>query len=254
MVKLSVFNRKGGIGKTTVAMNVASYMNKKGYKVLLIDCDDQTDLSRTLHKQEFSEGIKEVLEGRMNIDEILWWYGNEEYLYTLGSSDLHTYESKGKDFRFNDILKAEILDDVDFVIFDTPPSISDCSMQALMATDYVLIVTDMDEFSLANVSLTIDDIEAIKSKWNPDIELLGIVANKHHKGRGVCKKNLSELRKYPNNLAFNNYIGNYTAIPYSQANAALITDVKWSKVSRQFSLLTDEVISRVSEREGWDNE
>jgi len=75
MVKLCIVNRKGGIGKTTVSVNLAAYLNQNGYTTLLIDCDDQTDLSRTLHGQLFSEGIKDVLEGAKELEDILWWQG-----------------------------------------------------------------------------------------------------------------------------------------------------------------------------------
>lgn len=248
MIKISIVNRKGGTGKTTVSLSLSAMLNKKGYSTLLIDCDDQTDLSRTLFNQDSTLGIKEVFEGICSIEDILYWHDNEKFLFTLGSKELNYFEYAGDEKLFENILASEYLSNVDFVIFDNPPSISEASLQALLVSDYAIIVTDLDRYSLDNIQEMVDDILAIKEKWNSSLDVLGIVANKFDSRRNQNKANLNDLRNVMNQYIFNTHIGNYTTIPYSQSIGETITNVKWSPVTKQFAELTEEVISRINKK------
>jgi chromosome partitioning protein len=180
-IMIHVQSEKGGVGKTTISLHLALYLNKKNFTTLLIDNDNQVDLSKSLYNEVFSSnplGLLELLQGAADVEDILYQKYNDRFLFLLGSSQINHYQAPVDSKIYRKILKSSLLEDVDFIIVDNPPSINDAVLQSLIVSDYALIVTDLEEYSMQNTQAMLSNLKVIQSSSNPGIKLLGIVANK----------------------------------------------------------------------------
>lgn len=203
MKVISIWNQKGGVGKTTITLNLAAcisyYYNKK---VLLIDCDQQGNISSYLDiAGENSEAptLADYLSGSMGFADIVQHYHFEKKLnFTKKRScdlDLIPCNTTLKDVEITD---AEIMGkliagtDYDVVLFDCPPAMSDASISALIASDYVLVPAIADSDSLGGYGALVDMINEIKTSGRT-LEILGIVMNMYATSEAMDKYIYSQL-------------------------------------------------------------
>lgn len=245
MKVISIVNRKGGVGKTTVALNLAYELSRIGFKVLAIDLDDQCDLTKILLQGVEDKDIKDVMENQISLDDVT--YETYKGLYgILGSRDIvhiESHDSYG--------LKKELSnhqDNYDFVIIDHPPNINEASLQGLLASDEVLIVTDVEAFGMENLSNLLEDLIAIKDDMNNDLRITGVVANKVDLRRNLSKKKLTELQQSLGKDVFKTYISNDTAVPTAHNEQVPVRKIGWrSRVVGQISTITEELLERVGD-------
>ena len=177
MKVISFLNIKGGVAKTTSAVNIATELGRLNYKTLLIDLDPQANAS---YSMPHSEGITafEVL-GNFSLDTHIATTTYNNIYMIPGSIDLVKYESKldkenetteGQLKLFLDSVK----DDFDFVLIDCPPSLGMLSTNALVASDYVLVPIKIDNFALLGLDYLISCIEQVKQDFNSKLKLLGM--------------------------------------------------------------------------------
>lgn len=240
---LSVINEKGGVGKTTTTLNVAHELTRHGFRTLLLDLDKQCDLTKTVYRQPWDIGIREVLEGTTSIDEI--YYENEDNLrFILGSKDISAFKDNGIDLRFL-LEQAGIDEEVDFVVIDYPPEANDATIKGLIASDYVLIVTEVETLSIDNLLPMIETLEVVCLSHEKPFNIIGIVANKVDYRRNLTKVNYDRLSRMLGNILFDTHIGTNTMIPYSIQEGVPVRKVGWSKAAKQYSQLVEEMLERM---------
>lgn len=155
MQVISIINQKGGAGKTTTAHNIACGLRLQAKKVLLLDLDSQCNLTFALNAK-FKNNIYDVLTGKIPINEAII---ND---FIAGSQHLVTLQNKkGAECILKYILqKLEPI--YDYVIIDTPPALGIVTINALTASDYVIITTTSDIFAIQGIRLLTDTINAVK--------------------------------------------------------------------------------------------
>ena len=248
---ISVSNRKGGIGKTTVSINVARELVQRGYLVLMVDLDSQCDLSDIYTKGYRAKRgeILKLLEGKDQIASGESVVEIMDNLYLIpGSRDLMHLDANIEADRLKNILSDEYLEEVEYVIIDHPPNINEAALQGFVASDYVIMPLEPEALCMDNIERLLDDLELIQEEMNPDMELLGMVLNRIDNRRGLTERMIARLEKAFGDYLFKARISNNTAIPTSMADRVALRDLHWrSKTVSQFQKLVSEIEERIGD-------
>ncbi len=200
-----VFNQKGGVGKSTIASNLAAVSAKAGFKTLLIDLDPQGNSTRYLlgkSGEEFELGLQEFFDQALNFKirpkktEELVQHSPFDNLDVLpshpGLEELQSkLESRYKIYKLRDALNE--LDGYDRVYIDTPPALNFYSRSALIAADKVLIPFDCDDFSRRALYNLMDNLHELRADHNPELAVEGIIVNQFQPRAALPQKLVNEL-------------------------------------------------------------
>ena len=173
---ITIMIRKGGSGKTSTTINLASALAKQGKKVLLVDLDSQANAGLGLGVVDETNNIATVLSGAIGVDDATRQVSD---VYLIPSSgELANYENaltaQAEVFAIKSLLEP-IRDSYDYIILDTPPSDGIITRNALVASDYALIPAQAQTFAIKGLQQALDLLGKVKERYNPDLELAGIV-------------------------------------------------------------------------------
>ena len=245
-MKRVIFNRKGGVGKSTITCNLAAVAAKRGKKVLVIDLDPQANTTSYLGHSGKDEvvGIAEFLESTVsrNYRE----FGSEDYirktpfdnLHLISSSyalvDLETkLEAKHKIYKFRDFLN-NLHEDFDEIFIDTPPALNFFTLSALIAADRCLLPYDCDSFARDAMLDLLEELEEIIEDHNTDLFVEGVVVNQFQARAKLPQQAVDELIDAGFNL-IEPFISSSVKVKESHAlNKPLIYLDSKHKVSQQF--------------------
>ena len=249
---LAIGNFKGGVGKTTITANLGIEFARQGKKVLLIDLDHQSDLTRLLltEWQDDHPTVLDVLTKKVQITKAIRKVTDRLYLLP-GSPDM--FLPLGPDRKISPILLKELLTSprmqkhkFDFVLLDTPPGISEGSTLGYAAATNVLAVVTPEAFSLDNISKYIKVLNTMKNKWNPDLSVLGICLNRVDKRRNLTRLMSQAIEDHYLEYSFRTHISNDTSIPSSHYERKFLRDLRWwSTAAGQFVRLAKEIHIRL---------
>lgn len=225
---ISVINQKGGVGKSTIAFNLSVGLCKEGKKGLLIDLDSQCSITQTAKANMQKPSIYEVLMEKNKTSEAI--QRTQELDIIAGSSLLANIDAvligTGKEYRLREKL-ANIKDNYDFIVIDTPPALSIASINALTASKNMLIASLADAYSLAGIGQLYQTFKAVKTYCNPDLNIAGIVLNRVTP-QTILNKDMSamakDLAKQIGTKVFESVIREYSAIKEAQALKTNIFD------------------------------
>jgi len=181
MGKTIVFaNQKGGVGKTTTAVNVGSYMASEGKKILLVDFDPQGNLSSSVGCSNKSEGIYEVITSKSNLVDVIRKTEQENLSIVtsnlnLSGATIELVDVEGREFILKKAL-ASVKDSYDYILIDCPPSLGVLTLNGFVASDYVIVPLQCEFFALEGfISMLFQTVKRIQQTVNKKLKIAGIV-------------------------------------------------------------------------------
>ena len=176
---ISIINQKGGVGKTTTAVNLSALMADMGQKVLLIDLDPQGNATSGLGMAVEEKSMYEVLMGRIQMKDLI--EKTDFRNLSIAGSDIHLADAElqlvsvdKREFRLKTALAA-VQKDFDFVLIDCPPSLSLLTVNALTASDSVIIPIQCEYYALEGVASLMQTIQRVKKTFNPRLDIEGVL-------------------------------------------------------------------------------
>jgi len=244
---ISVVNQKGGVGKTTTAVNLAAYLSKLGKFVLLIDLDPQSNATSNLGiSKELDRGVYEVLTGPFSFKEVMVDTTHDYYklvpaTMSLAGANVEFVGLDRREFRMYDNL-LEIKNDFDYIIIDCPPSLGLLTINGLVASDQVLIPVQAEYFALEGLGQLISTIGLIQDNIKPELDVLGAVLTMYDKRYKLANDVVMELYRYFPNKIFRSVIPRNVRLSEAPSHGKTILDYDprskgakaYEKLAREF--------------------
>ena len=246
MKTISIANRKGGVGKTSMAVNLSYELKFLGFKVVMMDLDCQCDLTKVYQPDAAGPNILDVLQKKCRIADAL--IEVEENLYLIpGSRYISQYNFTGSEQALLRFTKYFDKKGFDFVILDHPPSLHDVALAGYVASDEVLLVCQAESFSVQDMDQLLEDLNVIKETFNhPELHVLGIAMNRIDNRRKLTNTILNKCRSVFRKNILQNTISNDTAIPNSLHKNLPVRNLHWrSRTVSQFNNMATELLERM---------
>ena len=244
-------NQKGGVGKTTSAVNIASSLAAKKYSVLLVDCDPQGNATSGLgiRKKSSSGSVYDVIIGRSKTADLVCSTTVKNLSVLPSSMDLvgaeiELIDMADREARLRAALE-QVRDSYDFIIIDCPPSLGLLTLNCLTAADGVVIPLLCEVYSLEGISQLTQTIRHVKSRVNPSLELIGVLVNMYDGRLTLTVQVMEEIKRYFGAKLFARPVPRNVKLSEAPSYGVPI-DIydKYSKGARAYEEVTEELIRR----------
>ena len=255
-----IANQKGGVGKTTTAVNLAASLAVAEKKVLLIDSDPQANATTSLGfaRNDYEFNIYHVFIGTKKLKDII--LKSELPTLHLAPSNIglvgmekEYYEeenSKGRELILRDAISL-VSKEYDYIIIDSPPALGPMTINALSASDFVIIPVQCEFFALEGLAQLLNTIKVVKKSINPKLNVLGLLPTMYSAQNNLSKQVFADLKQHFSSKFLKDPVGNIITIPRnvklaeapSFGKPVILYDVKASG-SESYQFLAQAIINR----------
>ncbi len=209
---ITIFNQKGGVGKTTTNVNLSAALGALGKKVLIVDCDPQgnTTSGVGINKTIVMFSLYDLLVQDIDINEAII-KTDYENLYIIPSNvqlsgaEIEMVNMKEREYRLKTIL-AEIKDDYDYIFLDCPPSLGMITINALAGSDSLIIPIQCEYLALEGVSQLVNTYKLVRKTLNKELTIEGVLITMYDRRNNLNKQVLDEIQKYFRDKVFDTII------------------------------------------------
>ena len=248
---ISLANQKGGVGKTTTAINLSAALAKEGKKVLLVDADPQANASSGLgiDIRNLEATIYECLVSGIDPKLAIHHTGVDNLDLIPSHIDLVGAEIAMLGLEDRELLMNRILshlrDQYDFILIDCSPSLGLITVNALTASDSVIIPVQAEFFALEGIAKLLNTIKIIKSKLNPQLKIEGFLVTMFDNRLRLSTQVYDEVKKHFGSLVFNTVITRNVRLSEAPSHGLSVLDYDpSSKGAKNYAALAKEVIKR----------
>lgn len=250
-IKIAIANQKGGVGKTTTAINLSAALAQKGKRVLLVDLDPQANSTISfIDMENVTLSIYDLLtEPSIPVKDVVQQTKIENLEVIPSRINLAKLEAKligelDAPFRLKDKLDP-FTRDYDAVIIDTPPTLGLITVNALVASTHLIIPIQASYFALEGTDDLLETIERIKARPNPELEVLGVVVTLHDRRTTLSRDIYDQICQVFGEKVFDTTISKSVRLEESPAyRESIFTFAPSSSGAVEYANLCDEVIRR----------
>ena len=246
---IAIVNQKGGVGKTTTAVNLAAYLAKMGRRVLLIDIDPQGNATSGsgFLPAELSSGIYEALIGQRSMADIIVNSPNGYLLapsiINLAGASVELVNLEEREFKLAQALDS-VQADFDYIIIDGPPSLGLLTINSLVAATHLLIPVQAEYYALEGLKQLLDTIGLIQAHLKPNLGILGAVVTMYDQRNRLARAVLKEVEQFFPNHVFKTIIPRNVRLAEAPSYGRSIVDYdKHSTGSRAYEALAKEILA-----------
>lgn len=248
-------NQKGGVGKTTLTRELGIYLASLGKKLLLVDCDPQGNLTKSLTDEESGTGLSKaglyeaITEGQIDlikIDSNLYLLSGDKRLALLeknliGEIDCYT--------RLKHLFTDEMFSTFEYIFLDTPPSLGVLTINALTSAEHIVIPMNPSMYSMQGTNDLFDTVSKVRSSLNPDLNLLGVIINSYESIPVITRQIRLEIKETFNTKVFKTVLSKSIKIEeaiVSKQGVIFHKKLDKSRVKDEVCFIGDELLNRLN--------
>lgn len=254
-VVIAVTNQKGGVGKTTTSINLSYNLAKEGKNVLLVDFDPQGNTTSGLgiDKQKLDKTILDVVKNTLPLSTVTLSTRYKNLSLVPATPELANVEVElaKAERRFTRLREAlQGYDGYDYIIIDSPPSLSLLTVNGLIAAQYVLLPVQAEFYALEGLGQLLETIQLIRKGMNPTLELLGVLVTMLDNRTTLSQQVYEEVKKHFPGKVFDTAIPRNVRIAEAPSHGEPVGAYdRWCRGARAYKQLAIEVNKRVSEKQ-----
>jgi len=248
---ISLVNQKGGVGKTTTALNLGAYLAEAGKYVLVIDSDPQGNATSGLGLDPASieSGLYEVLAGRSGAKEAIHQTNIQNLNIlpsnpNLAAANIEMVSVNNREGLLKDTLLG-IRNDFDFVLIDCPPSLGLLTINGLVASDRVIIPVQSEYYALEGLGQLLSTVRKVQQNLNKELRIMGAVMTMHDRRTKLSARVIKEMNRHFPNRVFESVIPRNVKLSEAPSHGQTIRQYEpWSKGAKAYKRLAEEILKQ----------